>query len=250
MNRESFSNDYNVIFAVSEEEKKRVYSLRHAVYCEELGFEPVNIREGIEKDDFDERSLHCLIERKDNQQAVGCVRLVLPSRDKNSVFYQMPLEKKFAALLEDNEQHPNLLKRQEVCEISRVAILSDIRRISSARSHTSDVAEAIKTASLLKAGLFLSVLALGKISRRRYGFAMMEPSLARLLSYSGFKFSRVSQYLDFNGKRAIYYSDWQEAVGKLHPEMYELYEYIVECFSLSIVNHTRDIAEIAEWQNA
>ncbi|WP_457809040.1 PEP-CTERM/exosortase system-associated acyltransferase [Kushneria sp. EE4] len=249
MSRELFARDYNVIFAASEEQKKRVYALRHSVYCEELGFEPINTKEGVERDPFDERSLHCLIERKEDQQAVGCARLVLPSSDRHSFFHRMPLEIKFASLLEDSDKHPDLFERESICEISRVAILSHVRKVNSATALTRNATQAIRTAALLKAGLFLSVLALGKISGRRYGFAMMEPSLARLLSYSGFRFSKVSHYLDFNGKRAIYHSDWQEAVGQLRPDMRELYEYIAESFSTNPADHDESTAVMAGWQD-
>ncbi|MFC0337695.1 N-acyl amino acid synthase, PEP-CTERM/exosortase system-associated [Kushneria avicenniae] len=248
MSRELFVRDYNIIFAITEEEKKRVYSLRHDVYCEELGFEPVNTSEGIEKDPFDGSALHCLIEKRASGQAVGCARIVLPSDTMESPFYRMPLELKFSSLFESGEHHPDSFQRRDICEISRVAILGDVRKAKSVRASTQESPQSVRTASLLKAGLFLSVLALGKISGRRYGFAMMEPSLARLLSYSGFRFSRISQYLEFNGKRAIYYSDWKEAVGQLCPEMYELYEYIAERFSADFASCDMAMAEIAGYE--
>ncbi|GHC24050.1 hypothetical protein GCM10010082_15610 [Kushneria pakistanensis] len=248
MSKELFDRDYNIIFAVTEKEKKRVYSLRHDVYCEELGFEPVNSSEAIEKDPFDERALHCLIEKRESGQAVGCARLVLPSETLGSPFYRMPLELKFSSLFESHEHHPDLFQRKDICEISRVAILGDIRKGKKAKTLAQNPPQSVRTASFLKAGLFLSVLALGKISNRQYGFAMMEPSLARLLSYSGFRFSRVSQYLEFNGKRAIYYSDWKEAVGQLCPEMHELYEYIAERFSGDLVEHDMSRKGIAGYQ--
>ena len=54
---------FHPLVALSDEDVESVYHLRHDVYCEELGFEPVNPQK-VERDEFDDYSDYCLVRHK------------------------------------------------------------------------------------------------------------------------------------------------------------------------------------------
>jgi hypothetical protein len=64
-------------------------AIRHAVYCEELGYEPVR-DDCLESDVFDQRSVHCLLQSVTSGEYVGCVRIVLadPSHPLQALPFQ------------------------------------------------------------------------------------------------------------------------------------------------------------------
>lgn len=219
---------YRFRLALKSEEKNRVYTLRHGVYCRELGFEPIDVAGGIERDAFDESAMHCLVEHRESETDVGCARLVLPSNDRHSTLYKMPIETRYGDAFESLSQSPACFARSEICEISRVAIIGRYRKLK----RGSDACETPPPAldPLLRMGIFLSILAMGRITGRRHGFALMEPSLPRLLAFAGFRFERISRDIEFNGRRAVYYADCQRATGGLGGGFDDTYRKILEGF--------------------
>ena len=109
--------------ASTEELKKEVFRIRHNVYCEELNFEPLRPN-GMETDDFDPQSLFSLIKHKPSDTYTSCVRIVTSSKPEEL----LPIEKYCRQSIEHDEFDPALFKREEICEISRLAVRSDFRR--------------------------------------------------------------------------------------------------------------------------
>ena len=59
--------------------KEEVYKLRFQVYCNETGFEdPAACPDGLEKDEFDEQSIHYLIRHRTTDRYAATTRLILP----------------------------------------------------------------------------------------------------------------------------------------------------------------------------
>jgi hypothetical protein len=52
---------FRVVPALTDALRAENYRIRHEVYCRDLGFEPLR-PDGLEADDFDERSVHCLVQ--------------------------------------------------------------------------------------------------------------------------------------------------------------------------------------------
>ena len=67
---EGFRKYFQVEPAFSDELRNAVYSIRHEVYCEELGFEPVR-PDRRETDEYDRHSLHCLLYRHAEGALIG-----------------------------------------------------------------------------------------------------------------------------------------------------------------------------------
>lgn len=232
---ERFRSGFRFRLAKSDEEKKKIYRLRHEVYCEELGYEePSNAREKLEYDEYDGRSLHCLIEHRRSGKTAGCMRLVLPSSDDVCHNTRLPLQSYADQSLNHAVLHPALLDKNEICEVSRLAIALPFRR----RSVKAEVEVSVKapfleftqdekqTFPVIVIGLFLATYALVGMTDRRHVFAMMEPKLPRLLAMSGFNFTQVGDAIDFHGKRGAFYIDQHQAEREIHAKMLPLYRHI------------------------
>jgi N-acyl amino acid synthase of PEP-CTERM/exosortase system len=232
---ERFRTDFQFKLATSNNDKRRVFQLRHKVYCEELGYEePADPDAKLEFDEYDSHSLHCLIEHRRSGQAAGCMRLVLPDDNEPSCEKRLPLQSYAGQSLTHETLHPARLDRDEICEISRLAIATPFRR-KSLKAELEDsvdndihqfTADEKKTFPVIVVGLFLATYALVGLTHRRHVFAMMEPRLPRLLAMSGFHFTQVGDSIDFHGKRSAFYIDQHRAEKEIHAELIPLYRHI------------------------
>ncbi|MDI5892531.1 PEP-CTERM/exosortase system-associated acyltransferase [Halomonas rhizosphaerae] len=232
---ERFRSGFRFRLATSDEEKRKVYRLRYEVYCDELGYEePSDACEGLEYDEYDERSLHFLIEHRRSGRTAGCLRLVLPSSEDDCHDTRLPLQSYADQSLTHAVLHPALLDKDEICEVSRLAIALPFRRRSVKAELEASVKSTFleftqdekKTFPVIVVGLFLATYALVGMTNRRHVFAMMEPKLPRLLAMSGFYFTQVGDTIDFHGKRSAFYIDQHQAEREIHAKLLPLYRHI------------------------
>ncbi|WP_185827589.1 PEP-CTERM/exosortase system-associated acyltransferase [Halomonas nitroreducens] len=231
---ESFERDYEFILATKDQDRKKVFALRHEVFLRELHY---NMREDsshhLEQDEYDSTSIHCLIKHRASGLSAGCLRLVMPSQEEDSPLRRLPVE----IHGRDHFNHPDItpydLPKEELCEVSRLAIARPFRAHHSKEEplpygwdgYRFSEAEA-KTFPLLAIGLFLCTYSLVGLTGRRHVFAMMEPRLPRLLALSGFHFTKVSETIVYHGIRNAYYIDHRKAEKEMHEDLMPLYLHI------------------------
>ncbi|WP_081694702.1 PEP-CTERM/exosortase system-associated acyltransferase [Halomonas huangheensis] len=227
-----FIDDFRIIIAHTDEQLQRAHELRYEVFLRELNYDlGADQHLALEQDIFDGRALHCLIEHRESGLTAGYVRLVFPSDDPENL---LPLIHSTGHLFTAPELHPLHLPEHQVCEISRLVISRHFRsRVVPAvenaearlptRQFSSDQR---RTFSLIVIALFLCSHALVTLSERRHIFALMESSLPRLLSLSGFHFQRVSTMIDYCGTRGTFYIDNQQASQDMIGDLNELYQHI------------------------
>jgi N-acyl amino acid synthase of PEP-CTERM/exosortase system len=100
-------------------------AIRHAVYCEELGYEPVR-DDCLESDVFDQRSVHCLLQSVTSGEYVGCVRIVLA--DPSHPLQALPFEGLCGDSIDRAIVDPEKLDRTKIAEVSRLAVIARYRR--------------------------------------------------------------------------------------------------------------------------
>lgn len=209
-----FSHYLKLQIANSEELKLQVYNLRHQVYCEELQYEPVNA-EQLERDDFDARAVHCVVQHCGSNKLAGTLRLI-PSRHPNEL---LPLEKFCAQAITHPQLNPANFMRHQICEISRLAVPALFRKRESDRfagSATGAINELTFSTHELRffpyiaISLYLSAIAICQKARCFHVFVMMEPRLARSLDFVGIHFTQLGPVVDYHGRRAAYYVDARE----------------------------------------
>lgn len=232
----AFNDDFIFSIAITENEKTRIYKLRHEVYCQEIGYHPlVESENKTESDIHDSHSIHCLIEHRQSGLAAGCLRLVLPAPNAKEKHNRLPLQEFGEHTLPHKTLHPAKLPYDSICEISRFAIARTFRH-KAINHETLDLhninycfsdAEK-KTFPLIVIALFLATYSLVGLMKKRHVFAMMEPRLPRLLSMSGFKFTKVGETIEMHGKRNAFYIDHTKAETEMHQDLMPFYLHIRE----------------------
>ena len=161
---------------------EKVYQVRYQVYCLESGFEnPEDHPDGMEKDEYDPRSIHFLA--MDGDRPVGTVRLIRNSDLK------FPLEKNCKTNIKGDE-----VPRDKLVEISRLAVSlqyqekAEKKRLD--RHSCPDIA----------LGLYRMIYHESKRMGIRYWYAAMEKGLARLLT-KFHAFDPIGDQVDYHGQR-------------------------------------------------
>lgn len=201
--------------------KNESYKIRHNVYCEELKFEDVQ-NDGLEMDDFDSHSTHCLIRHIPSGDTAGTVRIVRSNNDEQL----LPIEKYCISSIDDNNVHPNDFPRHEICEISRLAVPAQFRKRQTDKfkgSATGVINENVYSERELRCfpfiavGLYLSAASICFRQGIKHCFVMMEPRLARSLKFVGITFEQVGPVVEYHGKRAPFYISRDLLMSGLSP---------------------------------
>jgi N-acyl amino acid synthase of PEP-CTERM/exosortase system len=231
---EVFEKYFKVELAVSAAQKEQVFRIRHRVYCEEFKYQAVDPSgHGLETDEFDPDSRHCLITHIHDgiHTPAGCVRLVpaLETVEKGL----LPLEKFCRSSLDQPQIDSMKLERSSICEISRLAVDSAYRRRDGESltrygqiNGTNISEEERRSFSLIAIACFLAATVMTDMDQRTNVFAMMEPFLPRLMHRSGIDFQRVGKDMDYHGIRAPYFITTQSALENMHPDLLKLYHWI------------------------
>ena len=225
-----FSQYLRPQIATTEELKHEVYHLRHQVYCEELHFE--DIKESYEEcDEFDARAIHCFVRHLGSKALAGTVRLI----GSNAADELLPIEQFCGHAIEHSELSPMNFPRESICEISRLAVPENFRKRSIDKfkgAATGAINEQVFSETELRCFpyiaicLYLAATAMAMQTKRYHGFVMMEPRLARSLTFVGIQFQQIGKLIEFHGKRAPFYIDARDLRSNLSPGYLRLLETV------------------------
>jgi N-acyl amino acid synthase of PEP-CTERM/exosortase system len=188
---------------------KESYRIRNDVYCDELNFLDVR-NNGLEVDDYDKYSTHCLIQHIPTTLFSGTIRVVRPETNQHTI----PLQKLYAESISKNKINPNDFASHEICEISRLAVPRDFRKrqIDHFKGAATGVINQqmyseneLRFFPFIAVGLYLSAASIVIENEIKHTFVMMEPRLARSLRFIGIQFEQIGPEIDYHGKRAPYY---------------------------------------------
>lgn len=221
-----FSSYLAPILASTDALRDEVFKIRHEVYCEELGFEPLK-ETGLEMDEFDAFSLHCLIMHCRSSEYAGTVRIVRPTLSNQ----QLPIEKYCSNSITDEKLNPSNFERSDICEVSRLAVPKQFRR-RQMDNHEGAAVGTINQESysdtelrcfpFIAVGLYFAAAALALEEEVKHAYVMMEPRLARNMGFVGIKFQQIGPVVDYHGKRAPYYINQKLLKTKLSPSFLKM----------------------------
>lgn len=229
---DTFSKYFYVLRADTPALRDEVYRLRHEVYVREFAYEPEeNFPDQMERDEYDEHSVHCLLRHRATGTAAGTVRLVLTDPADHQA--PLPFERYCQKALRSEQFDPQRVPRNSLGEVSRLAILQHFRRrLTDERkpfSITQEQIKAIDTAEhgrenfpILPVSLFLVSIAMMMYCGVHHGVAMMEPRLARLLRRFGLPAKQVGDVIDYHGPRAPFLLDPEAMFAAVNPDLYKL----------------------------
>lgn len=230
-----FQDYFRVTLARTPELLEQVHRIRYDVYCREFHYErEEDCPGGLERDEYDPCSLHCLIVHRSSNASAGCIRLVLPNPAKLECL--LPMERFCSHSLTDPLQHPSRLPRASVAEVSRLAVHTRFRRrLGESESPTGMVAhdsdfspDERRTFPLLGLALFCAGAAMMVLAQRQHAFVMAEPRLARRMQSVGFPFVQVGVPIEYHGPRAPYYVPVQRVLETLPGAAKMLYNFIFD----------------------
>ncbi|MDD3352497.1 PEP-CTERM/exosortase system-associated acyltransferase [Zoogloea sp.] len=202
---EGFKRYFEISAAFDSGRRDEVYGIRHEVYCEELGFEPVR-PDRRETDEYDAHSLHCLMRTSTPPNAlVGCNRLVLARPEDPD--YPLPFERTCAATLDRSIIDPAKEDRHSMAEVSRLAVRAYYRRRKGeTRSPVTISDEDYGSRDqprfpYIPIGLYLGVIALAKQEGIETLFVLTEPRLADHFAKLGVKITQIGGPVQHRGTR-------------------------------------------------
>lgn len=226
---ERFAEHFDIVLAKTDAERDQVYKVRGEVYCREFGYEPEeNCPGGLEQDEFDTQSVHCLIRHRKLNVAAGCIRLIMaPTYSPNG---SLPFEH----FCNRQQLAFNNQSRRQVTEISRLAVRSEFRKPP--LDGLSDSERQIFP--LVTIALFMAAPALSGLTGRSNNFAMMEPRLVRLLKRSsGFDFTQIGDLVDYHGWRAAFHITTENMLKNMHPHLNALYQLVLRTLKADFQPH-------------
>jgi len=216
-----FKQYFNTIVANDDETRELSFRIRHDVYCSELKFEPEKPDE-LETDEFDAKSIHCLVQHKSSEKFAGTVRMVMSSSDEEL----LPIEQFCSHALADQVLHPKNFKREEICEISRLAVPNQFRKRKSDQyagagtgviDETSFSQNEMRCFPFIAISLYFMAATVTQQKGINHIFVMMEPRLARSLKFVGIPFTQIGKVTEYHGKRAPYHIDPKVLFNTLSP---------------------------------
>lgn len=216
-----FSEFLNPVIAARQDLKNEVFKIRHHVYCDELRFEDTRVN-GLENDEFDSYSIHCLIQHIRTGDYAGTVRVVRP----REIHQKIPIEKYCVNSIDKGKINPADFAREDICEISRLAVPAQFRRRKADQfkgAETGVINQQVYSEKELRCfpfiaiGLYLSAASVVINNGIKHTFVMMEPRLARSMKFVGIEFEQIGRPIEYHGLRAPYYINPELLVKNLTP---------------------------------
>ncbi len=227
---EGFRQHFELLPALDEASRNEVYRIRHEVYCRDLGWEPLQPN-GLEKDGFDDQSLHILLRHQATGEPVGCIRLILARDDAPAVL--LPFEKSCADVLDRQYIDPAALPRGSMAEVSRLAVMRNFRQRKGESSSAASISDPDfqqrgpqTRFPFIPVGLYLGVAAIAKRLGREYVFVLTEPRLAEHFARIGFNIEKVGGVIEHRGERLPSMFRISQFVPSLRPMIRPLYDVI------------------------
>ncbi len=248
-----FNKYFEVILADTQERLQQCWQLRYQVYCLESkvpGFYPDRYPEGLERDLYDERSVHSLLIHKPSGKIAGTVRVILPISGNSDA--RFPVEEFAGHLFYTDKVSLMNLSRSQLGEISRLIIAPEFRARKGeslnaqglamntdcfsgySRQHesylpskerSSDKNEQRRSFPHTILGLFVAIVRMSAENNLTHWYAGMEPVCARLLQAFGIRFTPISPIVDYYGSCQSYLgniSDVLRGIYRTNPEIWVL----------------------------
>jgi N-acyl amino acid synthase of PEP-CTERM/exosortase system len=227
----SFSRYFQIVPAWSDDLKEDAYRIRHQVYCEDLGWEPVR-GDRRETDAYDVNSLHLLISAVATGSYIGCVRVI--RTDPENPDQPLPFEKACVDALDRKICDPSRLPRDQIAEVSRLAIIAPYRRRKGeANQAMSQVQEDFGTPDQPRfpyapVALYLAALELARLQGVSTLFTLTERRLASHFGRLGAKITAIGTPVEHRGARIPSMMDVEGILGHMPLVFRPLYHVIAD----------------------
>ncbi|MDY0747225.1 PEP-CTERM/exosortase system-associated acyltransferase [Paucibacter sp. R3-3] len=225
-----------------------VYRIRHEVYCRDLGWEPVRA-DGMETDEYDPNSIHCLLRSRGTAEPIGCTRLVLARPGDRS--YLLPFEHSCKDVIHREECDPSSLPRDDVAEVSRLAVMGRFRQRKGETSKPVSVADedfesraGLPRFPFIPVSLYLGAAAIARRLNIENVFVLTEPRLASHFGRIGFDIRPIGGAIEHRGTRVPSLLSSSRVVAGLRPLIQPLYAVIEKSVTDAFERHPEAIQRV------
>ena len=204
--------------------------LRYQVYCLERNFEdPGQNPGGVERDEYDDHSVHALLLHRDSGSFVGTVRLILHkpgAREGSLPFHKLCQDPRL--------RDPDFLPFETMAEFSRLAISKSFRRrggdgIYGKVSGLEDIAvDPRRVIPHITLGLMTMALQVGITYGIECVCAVAEPPLLRLLARFGIVFKSLGPLVNYHGLRQPCYEMAAPLLARIEAERPDIWEVVTD----------------------
>lgn len=234
-----FYRYFDVLDADNQALLDEVFRLRYQVYCVENAFEDASqLPDGREIDDYDRyRAVSSLVRHKPTGHVAATVRLVLPDRaDPRQLF---PIEQQCAESFNAAGFDFNHMPRNAMAEISRFCVSKHFkRRLGEAKTVSgigpdpqsyADLQEkGVRMIPHLTIGLFAAIVRMSAANGVAIWYAVMEPSLLRLLTRFGIEFTPIGGLVDYHGMRQPCYGKIEQVLAGIWEKRPDIWRLITD----------------------
>lgn len=213
--------------------------LRYRVFCVEHRILPntTHKQNSLESDQYDNRSVHTLLQHRASGEFTATVRLVLPLMTTKNKSFIFPLEENLPPLSHQENAMVKKIPKTQLAEISRFAVSKQFRR----RTGESKVAHGIagnfgqcqdksgrRFDAHISLGLFKSIVQMSAKNNIQHWCALMEPSLMRLLARIGINFTPIGPLINYCGLRHACFESISQILSSIKQVRPDVWEYITE----------------------
>ena len=226
---DGFRARFEIIPAVTDDLKDQTYRMRHSVYCEDLGFEPLR-PDGREIDNYDHYATGLLIRHIPSAEFIGCARLIQPRG--GALNDPLPFELTCGHALNRELIDAYPVPRHRIAEISRLAIISKFRRRKGEAQSPAPVGEndfgsgPIPRFPYVLLGLYLGIVALGELQDVEKLFLLTEPRLAAHLLKIGLEIAQVGGPVEHRGVRVLSMAIVARVIRGLNQQLRPIYDVV------------------------
>ncbi|MGF1630355.1 MAG: PEP-CTERM/exosortase system-associated acyltransferase [Kiloniellaceae bacterium] len=229
--RELYRQYFDTVVVGDEDRELRdeVFRLRYQVYCVENPFEdPTGNPDGLERDAFDERAVHCLLRHKRSRAWAGAVRLILPNSGDPSHSFALQ-DVCNDPIVSDPERFPVL----RMAEVSRFCISKDFRRrqgdwLYPQSNEPEDRENELRVIPNMTLGLIEGLVQMSLDNGILYWCAVMERPLLRLLSRLGIHFEDIGPLVDHHGRRQPCFLKLDTMLMQVREERPDVWEILTD----------------------
>jgi len=195
-----YTNYFEFVRAQGAEALAEAFRIRYQVYCEERGFlPPGKYPDHLERDPYDETSIHLLSRHRFNHRAAGTMRLIMPSPRGFPVQQHCVFDPSHLYCGEPG--HPAL---ERYIEVSRLAVAKTFRQraddtVYGGPPRAGGAALPQEAGPEVVAGLYKLLYHETKRRGLTHWLVAMERSLQLLLKRIGYQFVPIGPVADYYG---------------------------------------------------
>lgn len=251
-----FNHYFEIIHANTPEKLQECFRLRYEVYCKEAiipGFDAIDYPEEKEQDEYDERSIHCLLVHKPSKVNAGTVRIILP--DNSNPHEKFPVEKVAGDFFFRDFLSEIKIPRSRVGEISRLILAPQFRARKGESKNPTGLLEGSDLLSQQSErrrptisqqaedrrgsvprrifphavlGLFVAIVRMSLENNLTYWYGGMEPVCARFLKSFGINFTPISPVVDYFGPCVTYMGYIPDILDNIYRTKQEIWNLLTD----------------------